>query len=393
MEERVITVLGASGSIGRNTLDIIERYPDYYQVYALTADKNIEILAAQCAKFKPRYAVVSTPSRRADFKRLLDQSVDVEVLVGDEGLEQVVTAVDCDTVIAGITGIAGLAPTLAAAQAGKRILLANKEALITAGQLLMDTVMHNQATLIPVDSEHCGLFQCLGGIDTRDKKVDKLILTASGGPFLRKTPAQLHSVSPEEACAHPNWTMGQKISIDSATMMNKGLEVIEARWLFNMPSSQIEVLIHPQSIVHAIVVFEDGSQLAQLSKPDMRVSLACGLAWPDRIDSGTAQLDLAECGKLEFEHPDLVQFPCLGLAYQALQQSDATVIALNAANEVVVEAFLDGGLGFNQIPTMISSAIDAVSGSTLNTQVDNLAAILDIDQLTRGITQQLLAAR
>ena len=371
-----LTVLGSTGSIGVSTLDVVERHSDRYEVVALTGHRRVDVLAGQCLKFRPRYAVVGGAEEAAVLRELLTaQAHDMtEVLFGPAALEMVASLVEVDAVMAAIVGAAGLPPTLAAARAGKRILLANKEALVMAGPVFMAEVRASGAVLLPIDSEHNAVFQSLPqnyGGDPERRGVRRVLLTASGGPFRTRTPESLWDVTPEQAVAHPNWSMGQKISVDSATMMNKGLEVIEAHWLFDVPAAQIEVLIHPQSVIHSLVDYTDGSVLAQLGNPDMRTPIAYALAWPDRIDSGVAPLDLCALGRLEFEKPDLARFPCLGLAYQALKQGGNSPTVLNAANEVAVEAFLQRNLAFPNIPEVIRQALDSVPGCALR-QIDDV---------------------
>ena len=353
-----IAVLGATGSIGASTLDVVARHPDRYRLHALTAHSGTDALLALCHTHRPTYAVLSgvPPSRKLadDFKRC-----GTELLFGAESLEKVVAQAECDAVMAAIVGAAGLASTLAAARAGKRVLLANKEALVMGGALVMRAARESGAQFVPVDSEHNAVFQCFS-----DRRfVKRILLTASGGPFRSQPTEALRGVTPEQACAHPNWVMGRKVSVDSATMMNKGLEVIEARWLFDLPAERIEVVIHPQSIVHSLVEYSDGSVIAQLSNPDMRVPIANALAHPERIESGAESLDLVQIRNLSFEQPDPGRFPCLELAYTALRAGGSAPIALNAANEVAVEAFLAGRLGFTAIPDVIEATLEATPAS------------------------------
>ncbi|SHG70042.1 1-deoxy-D-xylulose-5-phosphate reductoisomerase [Massilia sp. CF038] len=370
-----ITILGATGSIGVSTLDVLARHPDKYRVYALSAHSRVEELAAQCAQFRPERAVVGTAEAAQRLAALLaEQGVRTEVEYGEAALCAIASSAGTDTVMAAIVGAAGLAPTLAAARAGKKILLANKEALVMSGQLFMDAVQAHGATLLPIDSEHNAIFQSLPQSYARSPKaagVAKILLTASGGPFLKRAVETLENVTPAEACKHPNWEMGRKISVDSATMMNKGLEVIEAHWLFGAPASLIEVVIHPQSVIHSMVSYTDGSVIAELGNPDMRTPIANALAFPERIESGVAQLDLTVVGTLQFEKPDFKRFPCLALAFEALEAGGTAPALLNAANEVAVEAFLDSRIGFREIDRVIArvmhenphgaaSSIDAV---------------------------------
>ena len=349
-----ITILGATGSIGVSTLDVLARHPDKYHVYALTAHTRVEELAAQCRIHLPARAVVGTPDAAARLAVLLD-GLDIDISHGEAALCDV--AAEADTVMAAIVGAAGLAPTLAAARAGRKILLANKEALVMSGQLFMDAVREHKAILLPIDSEHNAIFQSLPMDFSRSPEkcgVAKILLTASGGPFRQRDVATLEHVTPDEACKHPTWVMGRKISVDSATMMNKGLEVIEAHWLFGAPADLIEVVIHPQSVIHSMVSYCDGSVLAQLGNPDMRTPIAHALAYPDRIDSGVAQLDITKIGTLQFERPDYARFPCLALAFDALRAGGTAPALLNAANEVAVQAFLDTRIGFRDIDRVIA---------------------------------------
>jgi 1-deoxy-D-xylulose-5-phosphate reductoisomerase len=366
-----ITILGATGSIGVSTLDVLARHPDKYRVYALSAHSRVDELAAQCRAFMPARAVVGTAEGAARLAVLLD-GLNIDISHGEQALCEI--AAEADTVMAAIVGAAGLAPTLAAARAGRKILLANKEALVMSGQLFMDAVREHKATLLPIDSEHNAIFQSLPmayGRSPAGAGVAKILLTASGGPFRQRDVATLEHVTPDEACKHPTWSMGRKISVDSATMMNKGLEVIEAHWLFGAPADLIEVVIHPQSVIHSMVSYCDGSVLAQLGNPDMRTPIAHALAYPERIDSGVAQLDITQIGTLQFEKPDFARFPCLALAFEALRAGGTAPALLNAANEVAVQAFLDTRIGFRDIDRVIArvmhenehgaaSSIDAV---------------------------------
>ena len=379
-----ITILGATGSIGVSTLDVLARHPDKYQVYALSAHSRVEELAAQCLQFRPVRAVVGTAAAAATLTQLLRAAgVRTEVDYGEQALCAIASSSQTDTVMAAIVGAAGLAPTLAAAMAGKKILLANKEALVMSGQLFMDAVHQNGATLLPIDSEHNAIFQSLPQSYNRSPKaagVAKILLTASGGPFLKRAVDTLEHVTPDEACKHPNWEMGRKISVDSATMMNKGLEVIEAHWLFDAPPALIEVVIHPQSVIHSMVSYVDGSVIAELGNPDMRTPIAHALAFPERIASGVAQLDLTTIGTLQFEKPDFARFPCLALAFEALREGGTAPALLNAANEVAVQAFLDLRIGFRDIDRVIArvmhendhgpaSSIDAVMAQDARARV------------------------
>lgn len=386
MIKQTICILGSTGSIGVSTLDVVARHPERYKVLALSAHSRVVELAAQCRQFNPRVAVVGSALAARELERLLaDVQPAIRVLWGPEALCEI--ARQADMVMAAIVGAAGLAPTLAAAEAGKKILLANKEALVMSGQLFMDAVQKNGATLLPIDSEHNAIFQCLPQ-DYRSaaahRGIARIVLTASGGPFLQRSLASLHDVTPAQAIAHPNWVMGKKISIDSATMMNKGLEVIEAHWLFGLPVEQIEVMIHPQSVIHSMVSYVDGSMLAQLGNPDMRTPIAYGLAYPERIDSGVAQLDLARIAQLDFALPDLQRFPCLALAFAALREAGSAPCVLNAANEVAVQAFLDQRIGFLQISDIIASVMDEVP----NRPVTDLGSVMEQDALARHAAQR-----
>lgn len=388
-----LTILGSTGSIGVNTLDVIARNPDRFAVTALTARSRIDVLFDQCCRFRPRYAVVL---EAADAERLARRlrvaDVETEVLCGPAALETVAALPEVSTVMAAIVGIAGLRATLAAAQAGKRILLANKESLVTAGSLFMAAVRASGAELLPIDSEHNAVFQALPGNrrgSLADCGVRRILLTASGGPFRTMPVAQMAQVTPEQAVAHPNWAMGRKISVDSATMMNKGLEVIEARWLFGADPSMIEVVIHPQSVVHSLVEYCDGSVIAQLGNPDMRTPIAHALGYPSRIGSGAEFLDLARIGTLQFETPDAQRFPCLGLAYDALRAGAAAVVALNAANEIAVAEFLERRIGFLDIPRLIEHVV----ASTPNRQIDAIADVEAVDHQARALTLAACAGR
>lgn len=373
-----LTVLGSTGSIGKSTLDVAARHPDKYQVYALTAYQQDELLFEQCCRFKPRFAVMldEQASKRLA-QRIATAGLKTEVLCGIPALEQVSAAPEVDAVMAAIVGAAGLRPTLAAAHAGKRILLANKETLVMAGRIFMDAVQQSGSPLLPIDSEHNAIFQALPDKYSGDLAaggVSKILLTASGGPF-RNTPlSDLQQVTPEQACAHPNWSMGRKISVDSATMMNKGLEVIEAHWLFNAPADAIQVVIHPQSVIHSMVQYVDGSVLAQLGNPDMRTPIAYGLAYPERIDAGVAALDLFKIARLDFVAPDFERFPCLALAYRALRAGGTAPALVNAANEVAVEAFLDKRIAFLDIPRLIADVLDKLPYVSANVLEDVLLA-------------------
>ncbi|WP_159913753.1 1-deoxy-D-xylulose-5-phosphate reductoisomerase [Pantoea sp. 18069] len=350
MKQR-LTILGSTGSIGTSTLDVVARHLADYEVFALSAATQVDLLLAQCAQFKPRFAVMASPPHARELaEKIQANGLATQVLQAGDALEQIAAHEEVDVVMAAIVGAAGLGPCLAAARAGKRLLLANKEALVVGGALFMDTVKRHGATLLPIDSEHSAIFQCLPEDRTTwPRRVDSILLTASGGPFRTRDPASLSQITPEQACAHPNFSMGRKISVDSATMMNKALEVIEARWLFDMTPDRIKVVIHPQQIVHSMVQFNDASVLAQLGTPDMRVPIACGLAWPERIASGAARLDFSQLTALTFEDADAQRFPGLHLSWQALRAIEGTTTVLNAANEMAVDAFLHRRLTFDRI--------------------------------------------
>lgn len=386
-----VTVLGATGSIGVSTLDVISRHPERYIVFALTGHSRMEVLHAQCLVHCPRYAVVaSIEQARALQARLRDDQCETEVLVGCDALEQVASAGEVDVVMAAIVGAAGLRPTLAAVRAGKRVLLANKEALVMSGALFMQAVKDSGAVLLPIDSEHNAIFQCLPGDYARGMAavgVRRILLTASGGPFRDMAVSDLKSVTPEQACAHPNWSMGQKISVDSASMMNKGLELIEAAWLFSVRPAQIEVVIHPQSVVHSLVDYVDGSVIAQLGNPDMRTPIAHALAWPERLDSGVSPLDLLAVARLDFRAPDPQMFPCLRLAREAAEAGGTACAILNAANEVAVEAFLCGRIGFTDIPVIIEHTLECTAPES----VRDLDHILLTDHQAREHAQSWLS--
>jgi 1-deoxy-D-xylulose-5-phosphate reductoisomerase len=355
-----VAVLGATGSIGGNTLDVIARHPERFRATVLTANRQVDALVALCVRHRPQLAVIADPSLEAQLaQRLAAAGVSCDVASGHAALAAAACSGLCDTVVAAIVGAAGLESTLAAARGGKRLLLANKEAIVMAGPLLLDAVTAGGATLIPVDSEHNAIFQCLPGgrPDLARSGVRRLILTASGGPFRGRTRAELAGITPEQACKHPNWVMGRKISVDSATLMNKGLEVIEAHHLFAAPADAIEVVVHPQSLVHSMVEYLDGSVLAQLGNPDMRTAIAHALAWPERVETGVPSLDLAGCPPLQFEQPDLATFRCLALAFQALRAGGDAPAILNAANEIAVEAFLAGALPFLSIADVVEAVL------------------------------------
>ncbi len=384
---QLITVLGSTGSIGVNTLDVIARHSDRYRIFALTANSRTDILLEQCKQFNPRYAVVVDETVAQQFAAdVRNAGLSVEVLVGVAELEFVAAHEDVNTVMAAIVGFAGLAPTLAAVKAGKKILLANKEALVCAGHLFMQAVRESGAQLLPIDSEHNAIFQCLPYEKSlAEAGVRRLLLTASGGPFREYSFDEMQKVTPQQACAHPNWSMGRKISVDSATMMNKGLELIEACWLFNAVPNQIEIVVHPQSIVHSLVEYVDGSTLAQLGNPDMRTPIAYGLAWPERIDAGVQGLGLIAAGRLDFLPPDEIRFPSLRLAREAFMAGGSAPVVLNAANEVAVAAFLEGGLSF----TGIANVVERVLGRMTNSSVPgDLLALAAVDSESRECAHQ-----
>ncbi|TEA77641.1 1-deoxy-D-xylulose-5-phosphate reductoisomerase [Allopusillimonas ginsengisoli] len=393
MKVQQICVLGSTGSIGENTLDVIARHRDTLNVYALSAYSRIERLAAQAQATRARVVVVPNEAARARFVQAWPASQRApEIRVGATALAETVADTEVTSVMAAIVGAAGLPAALAAAQAGKRVLLANKEALVAAGELFMRTVRECGAELLPIDSEHNAIFQCLphsSGCPGSHPApgVRRLLVTASGGPF-RSTPLdQLDHVTPDQACAHPNWSMGRKISVDSATMLNKGLEVIEAHWLFAMPVERIQVLIHPQSKVHSMVEYEDGSILAQLGQPDMRTPIAYGLGFPDRIDSGVGLFDLATLGRLDFELPDLNRFPCLRLAFEALRAGQVACIALNAANEIAVDRFLKQQISYTQIARIIEACLNRVGGQAISSP-ETLDDVLALDAHTRAMASE-----
>ncbi|GAO73095.1 MULTISPECIES: 1-deoxy-D-xylulose-5-phosphate reductoisomerase [Comamonas] len=371
-----ITVLGSTGSIGTNTLDVVARHPEQYEIFALSAATQVDLMLRQCAQFKPQFAVMaSAPHARQLAEAIKQNGLQTQVLQERDALEVIASHPDVDAVMGAIVGAAGLAPCLAAARAGKRLLLANKEALVVGGALFMDTVKRHGATLLPIDSEHSAIFQCLPeDSSTWADRVDSLLLTASGGPFRQRDPATLSEITPEQACSHPNFSMGRKISVDSATMMNKALEVIEARWLFDMAPEKIKVVIHPQQIVHSMVQFKDASVLAQLGTPDMRVPIACGLAWPERIESGAPVLDFAKLAALTFEEADAHRFPGLHLSWQALRAPEGTTTVLNAANEVAVAAFLERRLSFDRIHAVNLQTLESVQPGVVGS-LDELMAL------------------
>lgn len=385
-----VTILGATGTIGTQTLDVISQHPERFGVFALTASTNVQGLFDLCVKYKPRYAVLLSASAAAALEmQLKSAGVPTTVLQGEDALSEVASHQDVDVVMAAIVGAAGLHPAMAAARTGKRILLANKETLVMAGNLFMQAVVDGGATLLPIDSEHNAIFQVMPYQRTSvlaDMGVKRILLTASGGPFRNASIEELHDVTRAQALNHPNWVMGPKITIDSATMMNKGLEVIEAHWLFNASSAQIEVVVHPQSVIHSMVEYNDGSVLAQLGNPDMRTPIAYGLGYPDRLVSGVSSLDLLKIGRLDFCAPDQNKFPCLRLAYEALDSGGTAPAILNAANEVAVEAFLAEQIGFMEIPALIESVL---SKSNIEA-VTSIAQLVDVDANARRTAKQWL---
>ncbi|HNI76328.1 MAG TPA: 1-deoxy-D-xylulose-5-phosphate reductoisomerase [Giesbergeria sp.] len=390
MKQR-ITVLGSTGSIGTNTLDVVARHPERFEVFALSAATQVDALLAQCARFAPRYAVMASPEHASALaEKCKENGLATQVLQAQDAIEIIASHPEVDMVMAAIVGAAGLAPCLAAARAGKRLLLANKEALVVGGEVFLQAVREGGATLLPIDSEHSAIFQSLPeDPSTWQRRVDKIILTASGGPFRQRDPKTLHEVTPEQACAHPNWVMGRKISVDSATMMNKALEVIEARYLFGLAPRKLDVVIHPQSIIHSMVQYTDMSVVAQLGTPDMRVPIAYGLAWPERVESGAAALDFHTLGAMTFEaiddhgHPE--RFPGLRLAWEALEAPAGTTAVLNAANEVAVAQFLERRIRFDQIHALNLETLSSVPVS----KPGSLDDLLALDQQARASAQRI----
>lgn len=386
-----VTILGSTGTIGVNTLDVIARHPEKFKVVALTGYTQIDRLFEQCQKFNPEFAVLlDAPSAEQLQQKLRMEGIKTEVLYGVEAMEMVASLPHVDSVMAAIVGAAGLRPALAAARAGKRIMLANKETLVMSGAIFMDAVKQHGATLLPIDSEHNAIFQAMPrnfSGNLTESGIKRILLTASGGPFRTIPLSELENVTPQQACAHPNWVMGRKISVDSATMMNKGLEVIEAHWLFNAPADLIQVVIHPQSVIHSLVEYVDGSVLAQLGNPDMRTPIAYALGFPERIDAGVGSLDLFKVGRLDFEEPDFVRFPCLSLAFQALRSGGTSPAILNAANEVAVEAFLNQRMPFKAIPAMIESVLESIASRP----VVELEDVIEADHLAREKAHEWLS--
>jgi 1-deoxy-D-xylulose-5-phosphate reductoisomerase len=387
-----ITILGSTGSIGKNTLDVLGRHPDRFEVFALSAATQLDVLLAQCLRFNPRFAVMLDPAKAVSLREALQShGLSTEVMTGTQALDDMAAHPAVDMVMAAIVGAAGLSPCLAAARAGKRLLLANKEALVVGGSFFIETVRTGGATLLPIDSEHSAIFQSLPEDSaTWDRRVEKIILTASGGPFRTRDPASLREVTPEQACAHPNWVMGRKISVDSATMMNKALEVIEACYLFGLPPDRLEVVIHPQSIIHSMVQYRDTSVVAQLGTPDMRVPIAYGLSWPERIQSGAAALDFHKLSAMTFEaldsHGHSERFPGIRLAWDALRAAPGTTAVLNAANEVAVEAFLTRRIRFDQIHHINLETLGRVQPQASH----GLSALLDLDARTRAVALEVV---
>ena len=390
MSMQRLAILGSTGSIGVSTLDVVARHPDRYEVFGLTAHRRVDELLAQCAQFRPRVAVVPGEEQARPLREGLARlGLRTEVAVGAQALSDLAAHPEVDSVMAAIVGAAGLAPCLAAARAGKRLLLANKEALVVGGAYFMDAVREGGATLLPIDSEHSAIFQCLP--EDRSawaQRIDHIVLTASGGPFRTREPASLHDVTPDQAVAHPNWVMGRKISVDSATMMNKALEVIEAHWLFALPPERIRVVIHPQSIIHSMVVCRDNSVLAQLGTPDMKVPIAYGLSFPERIEAGAAALDFLAMKALTFEACDRARFPGLFLAYDALKGPEGSAAVMNAANEEAVAAFLDGTIRFTAIHTVNAGTVDALAGDI--GRIAGLDDLLALDQRARRQARSLI---
>ncbi len=387
---RLVSVLGSTGSIGVNTLDVIARHPQRFEVYALAAHSSVDAMLAQCLAFAPRYAVMMEESAATLLQQRLPSGFVTQVKCGESGLADIVTAPEVDVVMAAIVGAAGLPSTLAAARAGKTLLLANKESLVMGGHLLMQAVREAGARLLPIDSEHNAIFQCMpvdGHAIPSGKGVSKVLLTASGGPFRRWSLAQMIDATPDQACAHPNWTMGRKISVDSASLMNKGLEFIEACWIFDLKPAQVEVVVHPQSIIHSMVQYLDGSVLAQLGNPDMRTAISYGLGWPERLESGVPPLDLVATARLDFEAPDEARFPCLRLARESVVAGGTAMAVCNAANEVAVAAFLDEKIRFTDIPVMIERTLERMD----IVEPTTLAVVEAADARARDVAHSVLA--
>ena len=390
MSKQRVAVLGSTGSIGTNTLDVLARHPDRFEVVALTAATQVDLMLAQCERFRPRVAAMaSEPHAQELAQKIKKKGLPTQVESAQAAIEDIASSDEVDAVMAAIVGAAGLASCLAAARAGKRLLLANKEALVVGGDVFLRAVRDGGATLLPIDSEHSAVFQSLpDDAATWGRRIEKIMLTSSGGPFRTRDPATLRDVTPDQACAHPNFAMGRKISVDSATMMNKGLEVIEAKYLFGVAPEQIEVVIHPQQIIHSMVQFHDASVIAQLGTPDMRVPIAYGLSWPERIESGTPRLDFARIAAMTFEAPDLARFPCLGLAWEALRGPSGSCAVLNAANEVAVAAFLDRQIRFDQIHHVNRATLDTVRPDA----PVSLEALLALDAQARAAALLVVGA-
>ncbi len=388
---RHLTILGSTGSIGESTLDVVHRHPDRFKVLALTANNNVKKMLSQCSQFEPQFAVMLDPVSAQQLEESIRQvGLDTVVLSGVESLEKVASLPEVDVVMAAIVGAAGIRPTFAAAQTGKLVLLANKETLVMAGRIFMDAVKKHRAVLLPIDSEHNAIHQSLPhdfNGNLMEKGVRRILLTASGGPFRKISQDSLAYVTPAQACAHPNWDMGRKISVDSATMMNKGLEVIEAHWLFNVPPDNIQVVVHPQSVIHSMVEYVDGSVLAQLGNPDMRTPIAHAMGYPERIESGVASLNMFDVAHLDFEPPDFERFPCLKLAYHALEMGGNMPAVLNAANEVAVASFLDEKMPFTAIPAMIEYVMQNVKQQ----EIYSLSDVLSVDNIARETARNWLA--
>lgn len=387
--KQLLTVLGSTGSIGVSTLDVIARHSQHYQVYALTANRQVDVMLSQCLACRPQFAVMRDPDAAEQLHlKLADVGSETQVLSGEEGLVQVSSASSVDAVMAAIVGAAGLAPTLAAVQAGKKVLLANKESLVMAGGLFMQAVADHGATLLPIDSEHNAIFQCLPqdyhSIEAAG--IRRILLTGSGGPFRQTAISELATVTPDQACAHPNWSMGRKISVDSATMMNKGLEFVEACWLFDATPDQIEIVVHPQSVIHSMVEYADGSVLAQMGNPDMRTPIAHAMAWPQRIDSGVASLDFMALSQLDFEAPSFERFPGLRLSIESARAGGVMPAILNAANEVAVDAFLSERISFPDIARIIEDVL----GRSKNVEPVNLSVVKEVDSLARQMAHERL---
>ncbi len=397
-----LTILGATGSIGASTLKVVEQNPDQFTVTALAAGSNVEKMAQLCAKWQPQYAAMASKEAAFQLEKVLSSlSPQTQVVAGEQGLCHVASLDEVDSVMAAIVGAAGLIPTMAAVKAGKRILLANKEALVMSGQLFIDAVTEHGAELLPVDSEHNAIFQCLpqsvqtqlGHCDLAENGISHILLTGSGGPFRYTDVSQLSQVTPEQAIAHPNWSMGPKISVDSATMMNKGLEYIEAKWLFNAQREQLKVIIHPQSVIHSMVQYRDGSVLAQMGEPDMATPIALTLSYPERVDAGVKPLDFTQVGELTFLQPDYARYPCLKLAIDACYEGQHATTALNAANEVAVDAFLNKGIGFTDIARINDKVLSQVCAKSRSVGANSLESLLELDRMARKLAMEFIRER